>query len=697
MKLTKGSSFFDLQPMFVCDQSSLKILDANDAALKILGFKRKELYNKGINDIGKRVNLGDIAPELKVRFNNTTEKLWVIKDSGQRDLFFQLSAHLFNYKGKPAKLVVAHDVNGVFENKPVLSTQLHIDNFPLAEIEWDTDLRIIRWSEQAENLFGYSEQEAVNAHRLLEKFIHPHDLEKVQQQMKKTLELGEEQISIVNRNIRKDGEIIYCEWYNSFLYDEKGEVVSIYSLTHDVTDREKAMRNSQRSMKSYEDLFNSISDAIYLLDNKGKIIEANQGLKLTYGYDRSEVIGSHMRVLSAPGKYDEKKFEEVKARAHARPVKYKGWGKKKNGEVFPTDVLVNIGNYFGNEAYIIIERDVSERMESDAALKHREGLFSRLFNSSPIGIALLNEHKEVEMINHGFEKIFGYTEEELKGLELDKVIVPEQDWDDALQLSEAIQVTEVTSRRKRKDGTVVDVIIYAIPVIVEGKTVGIYGLYVDITDRIEAEKQVRKSLREKEVLLAEIHHRVKNNLAVITGLLELQSYNTNDENAQSILRDSQMRVNSIALVHEKLYQNEDLSQVSIAQYLKDLTHVVFRSMSDHSKDVDIDLDLDDINLPITQAIPCGLLVNEILTNSFKHAFIGREEGTIEIHFKDRDQDKLELIISDDGVGLPSNGKTDMKASLGMNLIKTLSNQLKADYEILNDNGARFIFVFKKEQ
>lgn len=697
MKLTKGSSFFDLQPMFVCDQKTLQILDANEAALKILGYKRKELLNKGLGDIGKRMAIGDVAPELKVRFSHSTEKLWMIRDQSGNEHFFQLSAHLINYKGKPAKIVVAHNMDPVFEDNKALSTQLSIDNFPLAEIEWDPDLRIIRWSEKAEDLFGYTEEEAVNEHKLLEKFIHPHDLEIVREQLRTTLEEREEQVSIVNRNIRKDGEIIYCEWYNSLLYDDEGEVVSIYSLTHDVTDREKAMRDSKRSMKSYEDLFNSISDAIYLLDTKGKIIEANEGLRLTFGYDRTEVIGSHMRILAAPGKYDEKNFEQVKARAHIRPVKYKGWGKKKNGEVFPTDVLVNMGNYFGNEAYIVIERDVSERMESDAALKHREGLFSRLFNASPIGIALLNEHREVEMLNKGFEKIFGWEEEELKGLELDKVIVPEEDKDDALQLSQSIKVTEVVSRRKRKDGSVVDVLIYAIPVIVEGKTVGIYGLYVDITDRIEAEKQMRKSLREKEVLLAEIHHRVKNNLAVITGLLELQSYNTTDENAQSILRDSQMRINSIALVHEKLYQNEDLSEVSIGQYLKDLTHVVFRSMSDHSKDVNIELDLDDIALPITQAIPCGLLVNEILTNSFKHAFVGKDEGTIDIHFKKNEEGKLQLIIHDDGVGLPTNGQSKEPTSLGMNLIRTLSKQLQADHEISNDNGARFKFVFDRER
>jgi len=700
MKFTPGESFFDAQPMFVCEQATLKILDVNEAAVQILGYSKKKFLKKTILDFGVQKSADNLNNEIQPSKNKVIDKVWEFKTKAGEIIYFQLSAHLINYKGRPAKLVIAHNISGIVEGKSrkdkLLSSQLSLNNFPLAEIEWDSSLNIIRWSEKAEELFGYSEEEAVSTPRLLEKFIHEEDLYFVRDRIREAIEKGGQDVSVINRNIRKDGKVIYCEWYNSLLYNAKGEVVAIYSLTHDVTDREVALNNAKRGMRSYQDLFNSISDAIYMLDKDGVIIEVNEGLESMFGYRRREVVGKHKKMLAAPGKYDEERLKEIaKLARNGKPGKYEGWGRKKNGEIFPTEFLVNTGTYFGEEVLIVIERDISDRKESEEALKQREGLFSKLFNSSPIGIALLNEFREVEMVNDGFEQLFGYREDELKGLELDKVIVPEKRHEEAQKLSETDQVKEATEKRIRKDGTILDVIIYAVPVVVEKSVVGIYGIYVDITDRKAAEEQVRKSLKEKEMLLAEIHHRVKNNLAVITGLLELQSFSTESESAKRLLKDSQMRINSIALVHEKLYKSEDFSEVDINQYFKELSEVIQKTMSQGDTKVDVELNIESIQLPITQAIPCGLLLNEILSNSFKHAFEDRKEGIIKICLSNP-ADKLILKIQDDGIGLPDNSDIDINKSMGMTLIKTLAKQLDAKFSFRNECGAVFEFEFQKK-
>ncbi|HET8865417.1 MAG TPA: PAS domain S-box protein [Gracilimonas sp.] len=701
MNLTPEASFFDAQPMFVCEQATLKILDVNTAASEILGYSKKQFFKKRVIDFGEEKTIQELNLGSKSFKDQNLEKVWVFEAACGKPIYFQLSAHLINYKGRPAKLVIGHNVSDIVQGKTkenkLLSSQLNLNNFPLAEVEWDPSLNIIRWSQKAEEIFGYTESEAISEHRLLEKFIHKDDLEHVRYKINEAFEKGEQEVSVINRNITKDGDVIYCEWYNSLLYNENGEVAAIYSLTHDVTDREEALLNTQRSMMSYQDLFNSISDAIYLLDKDGVIVEVNNGLEKTFGYRRKEVVGKHNKILAAPGKYDAERIQEIIQLAHnGKPGKYEGWGRKKNGEIFPTEFLVNTGNYFGEDVLIVIERDVTDRRESEEALKQREGLFTKLFNSSPIGIALLNEHREVEMVNDGFEQLFGYRENELKGLDLDKLIVPEIGQEEAVKLSEAEQIKQVTEKRIRKDGTIVDVIIYAVPVVVEKCVVGIYGIYVDITDRRKSEEQVRKSLREKEMMLAEIHHRVKNNLAVITGLLELQSFSAESESARRILRDSQMRVNSIAMVHEKLYQSEDFSEVDISQYFEELSHIIHKTMKQDDIKVDIELNIQAVKLPITQAIPCGLLLNEILSNSFKHAFKGKDHGKIGICLS-KQEHKLLLKIQDNGIGMPEDSEMDINKSMGMTLIKTLSKQLNASCCFRNEDGVVFEFEFEKKE
>lgn len=695
-------SFFDVQPMFICEQATLRILDVNIAATDLLGFSKKYMVGKKILKLGSKVDPATLNLSGKAQKKLNSNDIWEFKCEDGASKYFQLSAHMIKYKGDPSKLVIAHNITDTVSKKFVrgelLSSQISFNNFPLAEIEWDAKMNITRWSKKAEELFGYTSQEAVSSKGMIKEFIHEDDIEYVMHQIERTLDEVGKEFTVINRNVTKNGRVIYCEWYNSILYDSDNNPVSVYSLTHDVTDREEALLETKRGMMSYQDLFNSISDAIYILNKEGHIIEVNEGLEQTFGYKRNEVVGKHTRILAAPGKYDEERIKEIieKAEEGFTYNKYEGWGRKNNGEIFPTEFLVNTGNYFGEDVLIIIERDISERKASEEALKQREGLLSKLFNSTPIGITLLNAHREVEMVNDGFEHMFGYRESELKGLELDKLIVPESEHDEAVKLSESEKVKQVTQKRIRKDGTVIDVIIYVVPVVVERSIVGIYGLYVDITDRIESENKIYESLREKEMLLAEVHHRVKNNLAVITGLLELQTYSAESDSAKRILRESQMRVNSIAMVHEKLYKSEDFSEVNIVQYFEELSEIIYNTIKTKDKKVNVVLDVDDVKLPIVQAIPCGLILNEILTNSMKHAFNGLDEGQILIKLR-QDHHDISFEMCDNGVGMPDDMKADINSSMGMTLIKTLSKQLGASYKFDSKDGTCFSFSFEKKE
>lgn len=689
-------TFFDSQLMFVCDQLNLKILDANEAVISKLQYSKKELIGKSLSTLGKNI---DLSQEEFVDLGLPFIETWKIFSKSKDEFFVQFSSHLINYKGIPSKVVIAHDVTNVFKkkasSKKAVSLPIGFQDFPLAEIEWDLNHKILRWSKRAELLFGYSHSDVNKNPFLIEDLIKESDFNKITQANRDALEDLSPTKILTLRTETKSGEYIECEWYNSYLFDNKGHITSIYSVIKDITEETLAREKSRQLMTSFMDLYNSITDAIYLLNPLGMIVDVNAGLTKTFGYEKEEVIGQQIKFLSASGKYDDELITDYLKRAKdGESISYEGWGEKKNGEVFPTEVLMNSGSYLDEDVIIVVERDVSERLISHQELKHRESMFSNLFHSSPIGIAQLDRHQEIESVNQSFEEIFGYTQEEVKGLELDKLIVPEDEYQDALELSTSEIAKVYSGKRRTKSGNIIDVIVCAVPVIVDGKIISMYGIYVDITERKRAEEKLKSNLREKEVLLAEIHHRVKNNLAVITGLLELQAINSENEDAHKVLKDSQMRVNSIALVHELLYQSDDFSQVDIPNYLKDLSRVISNSLERTAIPVDIEFDLDQIELEITQAIPCGLILNEILTNSYKHAFAGRKKGEIFISFKNS-EDKIVYKVRDNGIGLPEENKED-KQSLGMTLVKTLGRQLNAETNIYSDNGASFEFRFEKK-
>src|SRR5699024_9348684 len=232
-----------------------------------------------------------------------------------------------------------------------------------------------------------------------------------------------------------------------------------------------------------------------------------------------------------------------------------------------------------------------------------------LFKNAPLGIAMMDRAHDIRIVNPAFEDMFGFTNNALKGLDIDKVIVSENKYMEAAELSKKVyegDISAIKDQRLRKDGSSIEVLIYGVPVKLKGTIIAIFGIYVDISDRVAYEQKIEKSLKEKEVMLAEIHHRVKNNLAVITGLIELQQYKTEVESAKNILKESQLRIKSIALIHEKLYQNEDLSQVSIDIYLEELISIISDSMIAEATDVTLNIDATADSLTINQAIPCGL-------------------------------------------------------------------------------------------
>lgn len=491
---------------------------------------------------------------------------------------------------------------------------------------------------------------------------------------------------------KKDGSTIFIKTYGARIQlNGKSTVVGV---AVDQTEEVKTTEKLNRSVKSYKTLFDSIGDAIYIHNEKGEIIELNCAAVKMYGYPKEELIGKKPDFLAAPGKVDlDATNEKFAAALNGESQKFQWWGRRKNGEVFPKQIKLSLGYYFGKKAVIAISRDISEEFKRDKEIRENEQLFRQLFQNSPVGIALLDNHNDVILTNDGFKDIFGYSTKEVKGICLDKLIVPDDELDEAKRLSNSTEPFTYTSRRVTKDGEPIEVLIYGVPVIVDDKIISIYGIYIDITEQIKYEQKIEDSLQEKEILLAEIHHRVKNNMAVITGLLELQSHHLENAEAVEALKDSQMRINTMGLIHEKLYQSENFASVNFEKYIRELLQIIQNAHEHRNSQVSFNIEVGDVNLPITKAIPCGLIINEIVTNSFKHAFQGIDQPEISISFFENN-DVIEMSVKDNGVGLPDELENLSRNSLGIILIKTLSSQIDGTLNVNGEGGTSYCLTFE---
>lgn len=202
---------------------------------------------------------------------------------------------------------------------------------------------------------------------------------------------------------------------------------------------------------------------------------------------------------------------------------------------------------------------------------------------------------------------------------------------------------------------------------------------------------IKKTLLEKEILLAELHHRVKNNLAVIVGFLNLKMNSSLSEEARDTLMESRNHVNAIALIHNKLYKTDDLAEINFTTYLEDLLEEIQKSYPDLAKTIRVMHTIDEIKLDLVRAVPCALILNELITNCYKHAFKNRSKGNIQINFRVEYDGKMTLQVIDDGIGLLDD--YDKKNSLGISIINGLSEQLNGECRFYNNNGTCFSLVF----
>ena len=341
-----------------------------------------------------------------------------------------------------------------------------------------------------------------------------------------------------------------------------------------------------------------------------------------------------------------------------------------------------------------------ERLQAERLLKEMDTQLSSISTNISEGIYRSTPDEGLIYVNHAFANMFGYNSpnEIIKIKSSNLYADPNQRSSFLKKSKDQVQIKDSEVEFRRKDGTTFWALLNTSVVHDEhGKPKYYDGAIHDITARKEYEAQLQHSIKEKEVLLSEIHHRVKNNLAVISGLIDLQRFSFNNEVLDNMLLSTQNRILSIAKVHELLYKSENFADIKIQSLIEQLCEGISRSFNSPTLHVDFVIDAHNIFLNANQAVPFGLLLNELINNSYKHAFSGRTSGEVIIRILPTDSG-FHLFYKDDGVGLPSSFDTKVmpKDSLGFSLIHNLSDQLNAeDISVTSDPGFCFQMTFYK--
>ncbi len=470
---------------------------------------------------------------------------------------------------------------------------------------------------------------------------------------------------------------------------------------NEIENRKMVEKDLVESKNHFKNIFDNAPVGIFHSSPEGKLYGVNQNLSDILGYNSPEEFTSMVNKSSIGEQVyvnKEERLEIVKETInddqwHTYECRfYQKYGSIIIAELSIKAVKDSDGSVKYLEGFV---NDITERKKNEKALQESEKKYRDLAELLPQPVFEFDLYGNVTYANSTGQKIFGYTQKDLdKGLNMLQILAAEdhnkvmKDTQRVLN-GEKLAVGEYTAQKK--DDTTFPIIIYSSPIIHENKIIGSRGVVVDITLIKKAENEIKASLNEKELLLKEIHHRVKNNMQIISSLLNLQLSYVDDNQGLEILKESQGRIKSMALVHENIYLSKTLASINFKDYIQKLA--IDLIVTYNAQCIDLKLNVEDIDLNIETAIPCGLIINELITNSIKHAF-KEINGTIIVEFR-RNKDKFILTVSDNGIGISESLDSANSASLGLQLVQMLVKQLDGKMNICSDGGTVFTITFKE--
>jgi len=701
------------------------IVDVNDQALSMFGYKNKtELVGKKISRLIHPDYLTLVNKKMSEPTPDPYEVHCLKKDGSE--IIVKSKGRLIPYHGRTIRISVLTDITQQKKYEAGLREgearyRKLFENNLAAVFRSEINGGFSDINQALVDIFGYASIEELKNTKPLELYYSQQDRTEYITKLRAKGYLKNCQM----RMKKKDGgEVWILE--NAMLIKEKSTSKEFIEGTLiDITETKRIQQALQESEQNYKSLIEHTPDGILIHDDKGETLYANPAALTMLGAEslnKTEEKNLFHYVL--PDFHD-------KIRTRRRDM---GIGKaspfleikirRPDGKIIEVEIRTNLINYLGKQVVEVVMRNISlqrqlerEQMryqleeESNRELKReiashirtRQRLnsnqkYTRLLLDSSIDmIGACDEEGEITEFNHKAQNIFGYSSDEILGKNL-SVLYAEPDQYQAVRnivSEDGNFLGEV--RYVKNNGEIFPAYISASVLKNErGENIGMMSISRDISRIKETEEQLKKSVHEKDILLKEIHHRVKNNMQVISSILKLQSAYVKDKRTIEVLDECRNRISSMAFIHASLYMTKDFTNINFAEYVGNITGNLKQSYVTPDKKIVLKLHVPHVFLHIDDAIPCGLIINELFSNSFKYGFMKKKTGAAGIFVKVK-KENIILAIWDNGEGFPQ--KVDYKntESLGLQLVNSLTEQLggKIKMESRPGEGTRFILAFRR--
>ena len=501
----------------------------------------------------------------------------------------------------------------------------------------------------------------------------------------------------------KNKEVITIDFSLKPITDEKGAVVFLISEGRDISDRVKAEAKLKESEAKFRAIFEQAAVGIAHVGLDKKLWRVNQKFADILGYSTHELQKLSFDRITYPGDRasDKKHIQQLIRGEISTLVKEKRYIRQDGSPVWVKLTMAPVCDADDKPEYFIsVIEDISQRKAAELALEESEARFFSMVNSFPSLVWISGTDGLYTFFNHAWLDFTGKNIEQELGYGWSEGVHPD-DLQYCLDIYQSAfkqhQNFQIEYRLRRFDGQYRWLLDEGIPRFKpDGNFAGYIGTCIDITE-LKRAKEIKKDAENKALMLKEIHHRIKNNLQIVSALLDLQSEQTQNPEIIDLLEKSQARIYTMGLIHEKLYGSATLDKINFVDYVESLIRYLQTSFIPDHTEIAIILDIEAIDLNIDLAIPCGLIINELVINALQHSFFSQPKGEIEISFYQLSPERFCLTIQDNGVGMRENidlENLQSLGSLGLSLVKSLATmQLEGTFEIQRVNGTLFKIEF----